>query len=67
MGRYVSHIWQALSFLLVAYGFYLFFLFMLDTFIRINKTFALPLSLLLTFILVAFVGVFWYKKKRLPL
>ncbi len=67
MSRFVGYVWQALSFLLVIYGFYLFFLFTLDTLIRISRTLALPLSLLLTFVLIAFVGIFWYKKRRLPL
>jgi len=63
----LSKLWQAFSFLLVVYGFYLLFLFLLDTFLRINKVIALPASVFITLLLVAFVIVFWIKKKRLPL
>lgn len=66
MRRYFGYVWQTLSFLLVLYGFYLFFLFMLDTLIRINKSLALPISLVITLLLLTFVLVFWYRKKRLP-
>ncbi|SNZ11945.1 hypothetical protein SAMN06265353_0370 [Hydrogenobacter hydrogenophilus] len=63
----LSKLWQVFSFLLVVYGFYLLFLFLLDTFLRINKVIALPASAFITLLLVAFVIIFWIKKRRLPL
>ncbi|MGC8852922.1 MAG: hypothetical protein ACP5P0_04895 [Hydrogenobacter sp.] len=63
----LSKLWQAFSFLLVIYGFYLLFLFLLDTFLRINSSIALPASLFITLLSVALVIIFWIKKKRLPL
>ncbi|MCS7284370.1 MAG: hypothetical protein NZ527_01515 [Hydrogenobacter thermophilus] len=63
----LSKMWQAFSVLLVVYGFYLLFLFLLDTFLRINRSIALPASLIITSAFVGFVLIFWIKKRRLPL
>ncbi len=68
MGKKVRHyLFQAISFIFVAYGFYLLFLFLLDTMLRINKPLAYPLSVMVTFILIGFTLLYWLKKKRLPL
>ncbi|MEZ0360548.1 MAG: hypothetical protein ABWK04_01435 [Hydrogenobacter sp.] len=63
----LSKLWQIFSVLLVIYGFYLLFLFLLDTFERINRGSALPISVLITSLFVGFVILFWVKKGRLPL
>jgi hypothetical protein len=52
---------------LVAYGFYLLFLLLLDTFLRINRTLAFPLSALITLALIALTALYYIKHKRLPL
>jgi len=68
MLKKVNHyLLQFLSFLLVAYGFYLFFLLLLDTFLRINRTLAFPLSALITLTLIALTVLYYIKHKRLPL
>ncbi|MFN3814128.1 MAG: hypothetical protein ACK4SM_05855 [Aquificaceae bacterium] len=64
--KVLNKAWQLFSLLLVAYGFYLLFLFLLDTLLRVNRELALPLSLLITLASAGFVVVFWIKKKRLP-
>ncbi len=51
--------WQIFSFILVLYGFYLLFLFFLDTFIRINESVAFPLALILTVISMIISAVLW--------
>jgi len=61
------YLFQFLSFLLVAYGFYLLFLLLLDTFLRINKSFAIPLAGGITLILVLLTVLYYLKHKRLPL
>lgn len=58
---------QFLSFILVAYGFYLLFLFLLDTLLRVDKSLAYPLSVAITMFLFALTIFYWIKKKRLPL
>ncbi len=58
---------QFLSFVLVAYGFYLLFLLLLDTFLRINRTLAFPLSTLITLVLITLTVLYYIKHKRLPL
>ncbi|WP_304093117.1 hypothetical protein [Hydrogenobacter thermophilus] len=63
----LSKMWQTFSVLLVIYGFYLLFLFLLDTFLRINRSIALPAALIITSAFVGFVLIFWIKKRRLPL
>ena len=68
MLRRVKHyIFQFLSFVLVAYGFYLLFLLLLDTFLRINRTLAFPISALITLVLIALTVLYYIKHKRLPL
>ena len=68
MGKKVRHyLFQAISFIFVAYGFYLLFLFLLDTMLRINKPLSYPFSVMFTFILIGFTLLYWLKKKRLPL
>jgi hypothetical protein len=61
------YFFQFLSFVLVAYGFYLLFLLLLDTFLRINRTLAFPLSALITLTLIALTVLYYIKHKRLPL
>ncbi len=61
------YLFQALSFVLVVYGFYLLFLFLLDTTLRVNKTLAYPFSIALTLLLFTATLIYWVKKKRLPL
>jgi hypothetical protein len=65
--RVKHYFFQFLSFVLVAYGFYLLFLLLLDTFLRINKTLALPFSALITLVLIALTVLYYIKHKRLPL
>jgi inner membrane protein involved in colicin E2 resistance len=61
------YFFQFLSFVLVAYGFYLLFLLLLDTSMRINRTLAFPLSALITLILITLTVLYYIKHKRLPL
>jgi hypothetical protein len=65
--RVKHYLFQFLSFLLVAYGFYLLFLLLLDTFLRINRTLAFPISALITLTLIALTVLYYIKHKRLPL
>jgi hypothetical protein len=65
--RVKHYLFQFLSFVLVAYGFYLLFLLLLDTFMRINRTLAFPLSALITLTLIALTVLYYIKHKRLPL
>ncbi len=65
--RVKHYLLQFLSFVLVAYGFYLLFLLLLDTFLRINRTLAFPLSALITLTLIALTVLYYIKHKRLPL
>jgi hypothetical protein len=68
MLKKVKHyLFQFLSFVLVAYGFYLLFLLLLDTFLRINRTLAFPISALITLVLIALTVLYYIKHKRLPL
>ncbi len=55
-------IWQFVSFLFVLYGFYLFFLFVWDTMVRVNEELALPAALLSTLVLMAISALFWIRK-----
>ena len=55
-------VWQFMSFLFVLYGFYLLFLFLLDTMIRVNKAIALPFAIVATLALMAVSGFFWIRK-----
>ena len=65
--RVKHYFFQFLSFVLVAYGFYLLFLLLLDTFLRINRTLAFPLSALITLTLIALTVLYYIKHKRFPL
>jgi len=65
--RVKHYFFQFLSFVLVAYGFYLLFLLLLDTFLRINRTLAFPLSALITLALITLTVLYYIKHKRLPL
>jgi len=65
--RVKHYLFQFLSSVLVAYGFYLLFLLLLDTFMRINRTLAFPLSALITLTLIALTVLYYIKHKRLPL
>lgn len=62
-----NYIFQFISFVFVVYGFYLLFLFLYDTSLRVNGRIALPFSLLTVLLLFTFTMVYWVKKKRLPL
>lgn len=67
LNRIKHYIFQILSFIFVVYGFYLLFLFLLDTMLRVKREIAYPFSLLLVLILASLTFVYWVKKKRLPL
>ncbi len=62
MKEILSKLWNAVSFLLVLYGFYLLFLFFYDTTLRVKEGLALPLSLALTSIIVGVSAFFWIRK-----
>ncbi len=61
------YLFQGLSFVLLVYGFYLLFLFLLDTSLRVSRPLAYPFSIALTLLLFAATLLYWIKKKRLPL
>ena len=56
-------IWQFISFLFVLYGFYLFFLFVWDTMIRVNERIAVPTATVATLILMGVSAFFWLRKR----
>ena len=60
----LSKLWQFVSFLFVLYGFYLFFLFVLDTALRVNDKLALPLALLTTLLLMGISALLWLRKHK---
>ncbi len=60
---FLKKVWQAVSFLFVLYGFYLLFLFLWDTTVRLNEELALPLSLSITVIALGVSGIFWARKR----
>ncbi len=60
--EFTRKVWQFISFVFVLYGFYLFFLFIWDTMIRVNEKIALPFALLTTLALMAVSGFFWIRK-----
>lgn len=66
LSKVKHYLFQAISFVFVVYGFYLLFLFLLDTSLRVNRTLAYPFSIGLTLILATLTLVYWIKKKRLP-
>ncbi len=55
-------VWQFISFVFVLYGFYLLFLFIWDTAIRVKEDIALPLSAGLTAVAMFVSGVLWARK-----
>ncbi len=65
--RIKHYLFQLLSFLLVAYGFYLLFLLLLDTLLRINKLLAFPIASLITLTLVVLTLLYYLKHKKFPL
>ncbi|MCS7195869.1 MAG: hypothetical protein NZ827_01195 [Aquificaceae bacterium] len=66
LGKVKHYFFQLLSFIFVAYGFYLLYLFLLDTTLRVSRDLAYPLSLGITLLLATLTLVYWIKKKRLP-
>jgi len=67
MRRLLSRLWHYFSVLLLIYGYYLVFLFFLDTFLRVfgSKFLAFLVSGLLTLVLIGVALVFIYKDKIL--
>ncbi|MFN4013046.1 MAG: hypothetical protein ACK4KZ_04235 [Aquificaceae bacterium] len=65
--RIKNYIFQVISFIFVVYGFYLLFLFLLDTSLRVNKPLAYPFSIGITLLLASLTFYYWIKKGRLPL
>ena len=61
---FLSKLWQFVSFLFVLYGFYLFFLFVWDTMIRLNNRLALPLALSTTLLFMGISTFFWLRKHK---
>ncbi len=62
MRKLLRRLWQFLSFVFVLYGFYLFFLFVWDTMIRVNEKMAVPVATLMTLILAFVSALFWLRK-----
>jgi ABC-type antimicrobial peptide transport system permease subunit len=63
MRSILRKLWQFLSFIFVLYGFYLLFLFIWDTMIRVNEALALPLAVLITLAVMAVSGFLWARKR----
>lgn len=51
-----------MSVLFVLYGFYLLFLFIWDTMIRVNERLALPVAAALTLAVMLVSGILWIRK-----
>ncbi len=51
-----------MSVLFVLYGFYLLFLFIWDTMIRVNERTALPVAVTLTLAVMLVSGILWVRK-----
>lgn len=66
LGKVKHYLFQFVSFVFVAYGFYLLYLFLLDTTLRVNRSLAYPLSIGITLLLATLTLIYWIKKKRLP-
>ncbi len=64
-GKILKKAWRILSNILLLYGYYLLFLFFYDTFLRVMKPFAFPLSLLLTLFIFFLNVAYWYRDKIL--
>jgi len=56
-------IWKLISFLFLLYGFYLFFLFVWDTMVRVNERIAFPIALFSTFVLIVISTLLWLRKR----
>ncbi|MFN7064616.1 MAG: hypothetical protein ACK4OF_00490 [Aquificaceae bacterium] len=65
--RLKHYLFQAISLIFVLYGFYLLYLFLLDTILRVNRSIANPLSIGITLLLLSLTLAYWIKKKRLPI
>ncbi|GAB6065393.1 hypothetical protein JCM9492_04850 [Aquifex pyrophilus] len=63
--RVLKKTWTVFSNLLLLYGYYLLFLFFYDTFLRVVKPLAFPLSLLLTLFIFSLNVAYWYRDKIL--
>ncbi len=63
MREILRKVWQVLSFLFILYGFYLLFLFLWDTLIRVNETLALPLAGGITLAVMVVSGLLWMRKR----
>ncbi|RUM29384.1 MAG: hypothetical protein DSY32_03295 [Aquifex sp.] len=62
--NFLSKAWHYFSNLLIFYGYYLLFLFFYDTFLRIVKPLALPLSLTITLSVAGIHLLFILRRKR---
>ena len=60
--RILRKVWQVVSVLFVLYGFYLLFLFIWDTMIRVNERAALPVAATLTLAVMLVSGILWVRK-----
>jgi len=60
----LSKAWHYFSNLLIFYGYYLLFLFFYDTFLRVVKPLALPLSLTITLSVAGIHLLFILRRKR---
>jgi len=60
----LSKAWHYFSNLLILYGYYLLFLFFYDTFLRVVKPLALPLSLIITLAIAGIHLSFIFRRKR---
>ncbi|HIP42514.1 MAG TPA: hypothetical protein EYG91_01045 [Aquifex aeolicus] len=65
LGKVLGKFWHYFSNLLLIYGYYLLFLFFYDTFLRIAKPIALPLSLILTLFFLGLNIAYWYRDQIL--
>jgi len=65
LGKVLRKFWHYFSNLLLLYGYYLLFLFFYDTFLRITKPLALPISLILTLFFLGLNIAYWYRDKIL--
>ena len=56
-------LWQFISFIFVLYGFYLFFLFVWDTMVRVNENLAVPTATGATLLLMGVSAFLWIRKR----
>ncbi|MCS7261860.1 MAG: hypothetical protein N3C13_02895 [Aquificaceae bacterium] len=66
IGKIKHYLFQTLSLGFAVYGFYLLFLFLLDTLTRVSRPLAYPVSFGITLLLAILTLLYWIKKKRLP-